>query len=383
MPSFQRHVVDLKLRAVFVMTFALLIASCANQPESHVTEERPDTIILTHKVLIGDEHFYSDYGFASVNDICHGPDGSVFVVDPLRAEVRRFTCSGELMMCYGQKGEGPGEFTEPWAIALTQSGLLLVSDARGLNAFNAESAEWLGLNDSYTRPVLLKMLGNRDSTFTALRSWAFFAEQVPVRTAQYGLYNAGNPLPVVFWSDSSRIDHSDGGFVRMCNEEPVVTVDAQGNVYISESTESKVRILKYSPEGELLASIEDDFTLAELTEEDINREQEYYTSFANRLGMTITYTPQEFWLTITSLGIDRNSLIWARVGGSDPPLFRVYDQTGELITYVRIDGVPVNGRYLDIRISPWGMAGFTFDPSAELVQVLLYEVPEISTASSN
>lgn len=380
MPFFQRCLVGSKLRAGLVIMVVSLAASCANQPEGHVAEEQPDTLLITHQVVIDDENFYSDYGFASANDICHGPDGSVFVVDPLRAEVRRFSSSGELMMSYGQKGEGPGEFTEPWVIALTQSGLLLVSDARGLNTFNAESAEWLGLNDSYTRPMLLKMLGNRDSTFTALRSWAFITEQVPVRTAQYGMYNAGDPLPVVFWSDSSRIDHSDGSFVRMCNEEPVVTVDAQGNVYVSESTESQVRILKYSPEGELLDSIEDDFPPVDLTEEDTSREQEYYTSFANRLGMTITYTPQEFWLTVTSLGIDRNSLIWARVGGSDPPLFRVYDQAGNLITYVRIDGVPVNGRYLDIRISPWGMAGFTFDPSAELVQVLLYEVPEIPSS---
>jgi len=284
---------------------------------------------------------------------------------------------------YGQKGEGPGEFTEPLGIALTHSGLLFVSDARGLNTFNAESAEWLGLNGSYTRPMLLKMIGNRDSTFTALRSWSFIAGQVPVRTAQYGLYNAGNPLPVVFWSDSSRIDHSEGSFIRTCSEEPVATVDAQGNVYISESTDSRVRILKYSPEGELLTLIEDDFPPVMLSEEQRSREEEYYTSFANRLGMSITYTPQDSWLAVTSLGIDRNSLIWARVGGAEPPLFRVYDQTGNLIAYVRVDGVPVNGRYLDIRISPWGMAGFTFDPSAELVQVLLYEIPEISAASSN
>ncbi len=135
-------------------------------------------------------------------------------MDPLRAEVRRFSSSGELMMCYGKKGEGPGEFSEPCGVALTQSELLFVSDARGLNTFNAESAEWLGLNDSYTRPMLHKMLGNRDSTFTAIRSWAFIAGQVPVRTAQYGLYNAGNPLPVVFWSDSSRIDHSEGSFIE-------------------------------------------------------------------------------------------------------------------------------------------------------------------------
>ena len=382
MPFTRRCSLGPKLRAGCVMMVVFLIASCTNQPESHVTEEHPDTLVMSHQMVISYENIYSDYGFPSVDDICHGPDGSVFVVDPLRAEVRRFSSSGELMMSYGQKGEGPGEFTEPWALALTQSGLLLVSDTRGLNTFDLESAEWLGLNDSYTRPMLLKMLGNRDSTFTALRSWAFITEQVPVRTAQYGLYNAGNPLPMVFWSDSSRIDHSDGGFVRMCNEEPVVTVDAQGNVYISESTESQLRILKHSPEGEILASIEDDFPPVKLTEEDTNREQEYYTSFANRLGMTITYTPQEFWLTVTSLGIDRNSLIWARVGGSDPPLFRVYGQTGELITYVRIDGVPVSGRYLDIRISPWGMAGFNFDPSAELVQVFLYDFPEISATSS-
>lgn len=359
------------------MAAVLLIASCADRSDTDIHEEKLDTLAITHSVVIGDDNFYGDYGFAGVSDICHGPDGSVFVVDPMRAEVRRFSRSGELMMCFGKKGEGPGEFTEPLRVALTHSGLLFVSDARGLNAFNAESGEWLGLNGSYTRPVLLRMLGNRDSTFTALHGRAFIAGQVPVRTAQYGLYNNGNPLPVVFWSDSSRIDHSDGNFIRMCNEEPVAAADEEGNVYISESTESQVRILKYSPEGELLTLIEDDFPPVMLTEEERSREQEYYTSFANRIGMSITYTPQDFWLAVTSLGIDRNSLIWARAGGAEPPLFRVYDQAGNLIAHVLIEGIPLNGRYLDIRISPWGMAGFTFDPSSELVQVLLYEVPEI------
>lgn len=371
------------MRNHMMLGIVMVMLSCSDNTSEITENNMPDTIAITHRIAIGDDDVYSNYGFASIRDVCNGHDGSIYAVDPLLAEVRRFTPSGQLMMCYGSKGSGPGEFSEPLDIAISHSGVLFVSDTRGLNTFNAETGEWIGINTDYTRPVLLGVMGNRDSSITALRSWTFLTGGVPVRTAEYGLYSMGLPLPVVFWRDSSRIDHSDGSFVRMCNEEPVAATDAEGNIYISKSTESLVRIVKYSFQGEQLTIIEDSYPEVRLTADEVRREQEYYTSFANRLGMQITYTPQESWLTVTSIGVDCYSNIWARVGGSEPPLYRVYTQNGNLISYVMFDNTPVPGRFLDIRVSPWGITGFTFDPSAELVQIVVYDTPRELSFSQN
>jgi hypothetical protein len=50
-----------------------------------------------------------------------------------------------------------------------------------------------------------------------------------------------------------------------------------------------------------------------------------------------------------------------------------------MLCYVRIEGVPVQGRYLAVHVSPWGMAAFSFDPAVEHIQVYLPKAPDWST----
>ncbi len=254
---------------------------------------------------------------------------------------------------------------------MTESGLLYVSDIRGLNTFNFYDGEWVSLNEEFTRPVLLRMLGNRNSTFTALRSWSFLSNQVPIRTAEYALYTSEMSTSTCFWRDSSVIDHDSGDFIRLCSEMPVVASDAEGNVYISESTKFHVRILKYSPEGVLLQTIADELAPVALSEEEKQREAEYYSLLASSFRMDIDYTPREFWSTVISLGVDHDSRIWARTGGSEKPLFRVYDQDGSLLCYASIDEFPVQQMLLIVRISPWGMAAFGYDSTMSYMQVFI------------
>ena len=219
------------------------------------------------------------------------------------------------------------------------------------------------------------MLGNRDSTFTALRSWTFFSNQVPVRTAEYGLYHMGTPTSTVFWRDSSAIDHSSGDFIRLCNEMPVAASDAWGNVYVSESNESVLRILKYSPEGELLHTITWEYDPVPLSVEEKQLDNEFYSLLLQSFGMDMDYTPREYWNTVTSLGVDGDSRIWARAGGTDPPFYRVFDQAGNILFHAVIQGIPAQGPDLRVSISPRGMAAFGYDPSMSFMQVYILEPP--------
>lgn len=80
---------------------------------------------------------------------------------------------------------------------------------------------------------------------------------------------------------------------------------------------------------------------------------------------------------LTDLGRDGDGLIRARVVGAEPPLYRIYDQEGKLVCYVEFTDAPVGGQFLDIRISPWGIAVFPYDPAVEFIQVYLFEPPDI------
>ncbi len=353
----------------------LLFLACGSPPETDVTPQGPDTVHVACTAVIGTELLDPEYGFAEIGDICHGPDGSVLVSDPRQAVVRRYTPDGEYIMSYGSPGEGPGELTEPWDITVTESGVLLVSDLRGLNSFDLSTGEWIGLNGDYTRPMLQRMMGGRDSSFTALRSWSYLSDQVPVRTATYGLYQLGAPSSTVFWRDSSVIDHGSGDFIRLCSELPVVATDAERNVYVSESTESALRILRYSPEGELMQTISREYDPVPLTEEERQLDSQFYSLLLQSLGMEIGYTPREYWNTVTSLGVDGHSRIWARSGGGDPPLYRVFDQAGNILFHAVIQGLPAQGPNLRVRISPRGMAAYGYDPSMSFMQVYILETP--------
>ena len=151
--------------------------------------------------------------------------------------------------------------------------------------------------------------------------------------------------------------------------------DAGGNVYVSQSTESCLRILKYSPEGELLHTISREYDPVPLTDGEKQLDAEFYSLLLQSLGMEIGYTPREYWNTVTSLGVDGYSRIWARAGGGDPPCYRVFDQNGDFLFHAVIQGIPAQGPNLRIRISPLGMAAFGYDSSLSFMQVYILETP--------
>jgi hypothetical protein len=171
-------------------------------------------------------------------------------------------------------------------------------------------------------------------------------------------------------------DHSNSEYTRLCYYQPIVAADADGNVYISGSTPSRLLIRKYSHDGNLLLTIDEEIEPVPLSEEEKQREVEYFEFFTSQLGMSIDYTPQDEWRSVTDLGVDGQERIWARVGGAEPPLYRIYDQSGDMVCFIRIEDIPVQGWYLDVRISPWGIAAFPCDPAVEHIQVFVLESPD-------
>ncbi len=58
-------------------------------------------------------------------------DGSVFVLDQLASRILRVDLDGELLARFGSPGEGPGELTNPFALALGPDGDVWVADPGG------------------------------------------------------------------------------------------------------------------------------------------------------------------------------------------------------------------------------------------------------------
>ena len=256
-----------------VLLGILLIAHCGDRGEEIAFEDAQavpvDTLSITSRLAIGAEEIDDEYGFAEVASICHAPDSSLLVVDPKMANVRRFSPTGELLMQYGSRGQGPGELTEPWDVAVSSGGFVFVSDLRGLNVYALDSGEWIVLDYHYTRPMLLRLLGNRDSTFTALHYSFDLTVDHPLRLAFYKVYSWTSPTEVSFWEDTSVAGHSNSEYTRLCAYQPIAAADADGNVYISHSTPSRLLVQKYSPDGNLLLTVDKEFEPVVLSEEDV------------------------------------------------------------------------------------------------------------------
>lgn len=68
-----------------------------------------------------------DFNFPTA--IAAAPDGSLYVADALNFRVAVFTPEGTFLRSFGSPGEGPGQFSRPKALAVDPGGRVFVSDA--------------------------------------------------------------------------------------------------------------------------------------------------------------------------------------------------------------------------------------------------------------
>lgn len=78
-------------------------------------------------------------GFSRIQDLAVASDGSVYLLDSKAYALYVFTAEGRLRQRLGRKGEGPGDFTRPYRIALDHNGDLLVTETRSrVSVFSAQ-----------------------------------------------------------------------------------------------------------------------------------------------------------------------------------------------------------------------------------------------------
>ena len=68
--------------------------------------------------------------FGRIRDLAVGPDGSVYVLDDLTYVLRWFDAGGTYLGEAGRQGQGPGEFSAPFSVAVDADGLVHVLDPR-------------------------------------------------------------------------------------------------------------------------------------------------------------------------------------------------------------------------------------------------------------
>ncbi|MDE2826691.1 MAG: hypothetical protein OXL40_05180 [Bacteroidota bacterium] len=131
-----------------VVALALLLGACSQQspPESETVDiDISSALIVTSNpasseatctlsedpvLVIGDNEEDDNQWFSSIRGVGRLSDGSVAVVDRTSAEVRIFDASGRHLRSMGERGEGPGEFTDPFILWVTAGDTLWVGNSR-------------------------------------------------------------------------------------------------------------------------------------------------------------------------------------------------------------------------------------------------------------
>lgn len=137
-------------RSPFCFAFcaaSLLLAACGSPAslETTITVDSAGVEIITSDPLrsdatcaldpepvfaAGDDETDDAQLFTSLRGIARLSDGSVAVADRTSGEVRVFSETGEHLRSMGGRGEGPGEFRDPWYIWVLPGDTLWVGDYR-------------------------------------------------------------------------------------------------------------------------------------------------------------------------------------------------------------------------------------------------------------
>jgi hypothetical protein len=107
----------------------LLVCVVASAPA--IGAAQPSTPLPPRHVLtIGVEDGPDEYIFSAPVAVLAGPRGEIVVLDAREANVRVYDAAGRFLRSFGRRGGGPGEFVDPFTLALVDT-VAFVTDLNG------------------------------------------------------------------------------------------------------------------------------------------------------------------------------------------------------------------------------------------------------------
>ena len=131
-------------------------------------EERTERIELVEDLVIGQRGDDPNYIFYAPVYMAVDKFGSMYVVDQLDAKVQVFDEHGEYIRTLGKKGQGPGEFNIPIAVAVAGD-YIIVHDPTTLrlSVWNSDGRHLKDRIMTMTRTIDRPMFGTEDGAFIA------------------------------------------------------------------------------------------------------------------------------------------------------------------------------------------------------------------------
>lgn len=350
--------------------------SPAESSAGRVSEERVCIpVIDSIGIDLGD----SNYVFANIMALEHGPDGNIYVLDRGTFSVAVYSPDGEFISRIGSPGSGPGELSMPLAMAVLGDGRIAICDPvhSGINTY-FPNGEWEGLSAEFNNNPPMSMVGVDSNAFVAFKLTVEF-DEVLTTTFTVGRYEEDEEPSVYYYEDEFPFDPQN--LTDLLNRTFFsinFTADREGNVYTIPMSTEDYLVEVFDSEGSLILEISRDMERVEKSEGEILEEKEWIETWLRSMGaggVVIEYDPLPYRYMTSDIGYDAQDRIWVRRGTELIPVFDVYDMDGVHLFTAEVEGVGEDAQFWDFIIDDYGMMAYSLNPEY-FHKIWLMELPQ-------
>ncbi len=353
------------------LAFAIaVISGCGggeSEPVSVDVQEIEERVSIIITDSIGVELGDSNYVFASIDALAHGPDGNIYILDRGACCVKVYSPSGEFIRKIAREGNGPGEITMAFAMAVLGDGRISICAPMqgGIQNFLPDG-EWEGLSAEFTNNPPMNMVGADSNAYIALKLTVDFVDGELISDFLIGRYEEDNEPSVLYYETEFEFDPTDlTGILNQTLFSHEFFADRSGNVYLSQYSTDDYIVNVFDRDGNQILRIEKDVPRVEKSPEEIQEEKDWMEAWLRNIGaqgVVIEYNPEPYRWTISDIGCDGLGRIWVRRGSELSPVFDVYDAQGNSLFVAEVEGIGDDAQFWDFVIDEHGIMAYSINP---------------------
>lgn len=288
-----------------------------------------DVFGLEEDLSIGKSTGDGDYLFSAIRSITVDDAGNIYVLDEKENHVLAFDNAGKHLRTFGRAGQGPGEFSLPLTMGLTNRDEIAVEDFRRHLAFFSTGGE-------HIRNLLIAKTGvarvSLDSRGNILGIVIVRDEESP----RYELKKFDPEMNLIHSLDSTPTPSASNEGFNPFGGSIYYTFDKDDRVVCGVPDRYEIKI--FDTEGKLVSKITKDYDPVEITEEE-KKEAEEETPEGIKLGIPKYHNAFQRFSTDDEGRIF--VMTWERIPGSEGYYYDVFDPECRYIAKIPLKIRPI------------------------------------------
>lgn len=271
-----------------------------------------------------------------IYNIAEDISGNFYIIDRKMYKVHKFSPEGDLLLSFGQKGEGPGDLKRPFRVFVSDNGEILVSDISNIISYFDNKGKFLSRHNVGSMGFLL--------AFTYAGGNTFFAQKYIDDTPSLVLIDRSPKLinGEILKSFKHNYYQGKGFSINFSDKEftPKLYAAHCGKLSVAAKGE-EYKILIFNSSGKIIRTILKDIKRSKMSSKErahfvneIRAEKEYSTAVKTGLINIIPY--------------EKNIIGGVMISDKYILVERIKDDVSDMETPVPVDVYDLNGKLLGV-----------------------------------